>query len=182
LKKLYLFSIFLSAAFQYSCDGKSKGSSKAINNFQSSIDSVKYIPKSIGWTNDFVHLFSIAESQSLDSLIDKYEKETTVEISVATIDSSMRGPIDFEPYTLLMARTWGVGKREKNNGILIVIAQDLRRIRIQNGYGIKKVLTNDETKTIIDSIFTPFFKQGEFYNGTKEGILAIMNKLKKNGL
>ena len=147
-----------------------------------SIDSVKYIPKPIGWTNDFVQLFSVSETQSLDSLIDKFEKETSVEISVATVDSSTRGPIELEPYTLLMARTWELGKKEKDNGILIVIAKDLRRIKIQNGYGIEKILTNEETKIIIDSTIVPLFKQGRIYEGTREGILAIMSKLKKNGL
>jgi len=146
------------------------------------IDSAKYIPKPIGWTNDFVQLFSVSETQSLDSLIDKFEKETTVEISVATIDSFIRGPIDLEPYALLMARTWGLGKKEKDNGILIVIAKDLRRINIQNGYGIEKILTNDETKFIIDSTIVPLFKRGRLYEGTREGILAIMSKLRKNGL
>jgi uncharacterized protein len=145
-------------------------------------DSTRYIPKAVGWTNDFVHLFSKEEKESLDSLIDSYEKKTTVEFSVATIDSSMMGPIDFESYTLLMLRTWGVGKKEKNNGILIVIAPDLRRIRIQNGYGIEKVLTNAYTKAVIDETFLPYFKAGKFYQGTKEGILAIINKLEKNGL
>jgi hypothetical protein len=111
-----------------------------------------------------------------------YEKKTTVEFSIATIDSSMLGPIDFEPYTLLMLRTWGVGKKEKNNGILIVLAPDSRRIRIQNGYGIEKFLTNEQTKEIIDTTFIPYFKKGKFYNGTKEGILAIISMLEKNGL
>jgi uncharacterized protein len=92
------------------------------------------------------------------------------------------GPIDFERYTLLMLRTWGVGKRQKNNGILIVIAPGLRRIRIQNGYGIEKVLTNEQTKTVLDKTFLPYFKEGKFYQGTKEGILAIMRTLEKHGL
>lgn len=181
LTRLYLF-IVLIITFLQSCGPNPKARSNAFDNSKLNIDSAKYIPKPIGWTNDFVHLFSPSEKQSLDSLISKYEKETTVELSVATVDSAMIGPIDFEAYTLLMARTWGVGKKEKNNGILIVIAPALRRIRIQNGYGIEKVLTNDETNTIIDSTFIPLFKQSEYYQGTREGIIAIMNTLKKNGL
>jgi uncharacterized protein len=141
------------------------------------IDSLRYIPQPIGWTNDFVDLFSTKERESLDSLIIGFEKKTSVEFAVAAINSDMMGPIDFEPYTLLMMNTWGVGKKGKNNGILIVIASDLRQIRIQNGYGIEKVLTNEETKEIIDTVFVPYFKIGQFYEGTKKGILALMNKL-----
>jgi uncharacterized protein len=188
LKKLYLFAILGLTVIQYSCGQSPKADTKkTLNAYDTStkgpnIDSARYIPQPVGWTNDFVHLFSNKEIGSLDSLMNAYEKQTTVEISVATIDSSMLGPIDFEAYTLLMLRTWGLGKKEKNNGILIVIAPDLRRIRIQNGYGIEKFLTNEQTKAIIDTTFTANFKEGKFYKGTKEGILAIIKKLEKNGL
>ena len=94
----------------------------------------------------------------------------------------MMGPIDFQSYTLLMFRTWGVGTKEKNNGILIVIAPALRQIRIQNGYGIEKIITNEETKTIIDKNFIPHFREQKFYQGTREGILAMIRLLEKKGL
>lgn len=144
-------------------------------------DSLRYIPKPVGWVNDFTGLFSTAEIKNLDSLIGNYEEKSTVEISVATVDTSITGPIEFDAYTLLMLRTWGVGKKEKNNGILIVIAPGMRRIRIQNGYGIEKFLSNDETKEIIDNAFLPYFKEAKFYEGTRQGILAIINKLSQNG-
>jgi uncharacterized protein len=185
LKKLYLFLILGIAIFQFSLgQTPNPGTREKPHTTDSSkitgrIDSTKYIPKPVGWTNDFVHVFSKHEIESLDSLIGSYEKKTTVQFAVATIDSSMMGPIDFESYTLLMLRTWGVGTKEKNNGILIVIAPALRRIRIQNGYGIEKVLTNEQTKTIIEDTFIPYFKEGKFYQGTKEGILAIIRKLEK---
>jgi uncharacterized protein len=188
LKKFYLPFLIGFTIFQFSCGpSPGLGTDKRQNPADSSKtkthpDSTKYIPKAIGWTNDFVHLFSEHETESLDSLIGAYEKKTTVQFSVATIDSSMMGPIDFESYTLLMFRTWGVGTKEKNNGILIAIDPALKRIRIQNGYGIEKVLTNGQTKTIIDEIFIPYFREGKFYQGTKEGILAMINKLEKNGL
>jgi len=185
LKKLYLPLILGLALIQCSCGQNPNPDAKEkLNGIDSSQrnrvdDSTRYIPQSIGWVNDFVHLFSKRETESLDSLVATYEKRTTNEISVATIDSSMMGPIDFDRYTLLMLRNWGIGKKGKNNGILIVIAPGMRRIRIQNGYGIEKVLTNEQTKTIIDENITPYFKEGKFYQGTREGILTIISKLDK---
>jgi uncharacterized protein len=179
LNKHHFFLIAAVSIFQYSCGQNPKLDSSRKADV---LDSLRYIPQPVGWVNDFMHLFSEQESKSLDSLISKYEKQTTVEFSVATIDSSMMGPIDFEPYTLLMMRTWGVGKKEKNNGVLIVIAPTLRRIRIRNGYGIEKILTNEQTKAIINETIIPYFKKAEFYQGTREGILAIISKLEKNGL
>lgn len=135
----------------------------------------------MGWVNDYDSLFTVEQARALDSIIGSYEKRTSVEIAIATVDSAMRGPIDLEPYSLLMFRTWGIGKKEKNNGILIVIAPDLQRIRIENGYGIEDFLSNKETKDIISYGFVPYFRKSEFYRGTRNGILAIIKNLDKNG-
>ena len=127
-------------------------------------------------------LFTEEEVKALDSLVSAFERTTTVEIDVATVNSLMVKDQDFEDYTLVMLRTWGVGKKDKNNGILIVISPDLRRIRIQNGYGIENILSDNETKYIIDNSFIPKFKETKYFEGTRNGIIAIINKLKQNGL
>lgn len=181
MRKFYLLIIVI-LVLSYSSCNQSPKSTTANSTKGKAIDSLKYIPQSIGWTNDFYHLFSKKEIESLDSLISSYEKKTSVQFAIATIDSFMLGPIEFEPYTLLMSRTWGVGAKKKNNGILIVLAPDLRRIRIQNGYGIEKILSNEETKNIIDSVFIPKFRENKFFIGTKEGILAIIKKLDQNSI
>jgi uncharacterized protein len=141
-----------------------------------------HIPQARGLINDFTGLFTDSEIRTLDSLVSTYENATTVEIAVATVDSGMVKKQDFEDYSLVMLNTWGVGKREKNNGILIVIAPGLRLIRVENGHGIEKFLSDAETKEIIDSAFIPKFKEGKFFEGTQNGIIAIMRKLKQNGL
>jgi uncharacterized protein len=85
---------------------------------------------------------------------------------------------DFEDFTLRILNTWGVGKKGKNNGVLIGISAGYRMMRIQNGYGIQKILSDDETKQIIDSYFLPSFKEGDMYDGTLKGLMALMEKLK----
>lgn len=177
-KRLPVFIIILGVHFLSCAQNPEKR--KAIAS-QTNIDSLKYIPKAIGWVNDYDSLFTGEQIQSLDSIISSFEKRTSVEISVATVDSAIMGPFDLEEYSLLMLNTWGVGKKEKKNGILIVIVSDLRRLRIQNGYGIEDFLSNKETKEIIDYGFVPYFRKGEFYSGTKNGILAIIKKLDENG-
>jgi uncharacterized protein len=183
VKKFYLLVILGFSLFGYSCGQDPKVVTKedmaAVDTTThiQQIDSAKYIPKPTDWVNDFENLFSKTEIQSLDSLFAACEKKGTVQFGLATIDSAMMGPIDFESYSLLMFRTWGVGSKEKNNGILFVISRDMRRLRIQNGYGIEKKLTNDQTKEIIDLAITPYFKKGKFYQGIKEGVLEINRKL-----
>jgi len=139
------------------------------------------IPQARGLINDFFKLFSDNEIQTLDSLVRTYEITTTVEIAIATIDSSMANAQDFEDYCLVMLNTWGVGKKTKHNGILIVISPELRMMRIENGYGIGNILTDGETKEIIDTVFIPKFKEGKYFEGVKSGIIAITKKLDQNG-
>jgi uncharacterized protein len=136
-----------------------------------------YYPKPIGYVNDYVHLYTPDQARTLDSLIQVYEKRTTIEIAVVTLDSTMVGRQDFDEYTLKLAKHWGVGKKETNNGVFIAIAPYLRRIRINNGKGIEPIFSASETKAIIDSIFVPNFKNGKFYEGTQQALIAIMKKL-----
>jgi uncharacterized protein len=142
----------------------------------------KQVPEPTGYTSDYARIFSVEEEQYLDSVITAFEKATTAQIGVATVDSSMVSDADFEDYTLVMMKSWGVGKKEKNNGILVVIAPDIRRIRIQNGYGIEKILSDAETKVIIDNVFIPRFQEGKYFEGTRDGLRALMEKLEQEGV
>lgn len=113
----------------------------------------------------------------LDSIITAFEKRTTIEIGIITIDTTMMKKSDLDSWTLKVFRAWGVGKKDKNNGILIGISSGHRVIRIQNGYGIEKDLSNAETKEIIDKDFIPFFKASKYFEGTLNGLRALMKKL-----
>lgn len=128
------------------------------------------IPKPLGFVTDLENLFSDYEQKALDSLIRAYEKRTTVQIRVITFGSSYTSIKDFENFTLSVLNTWGVGVKGKNNGILIGICPDYRRIRIENGYGIEKVLSNEETAQIIQQHIVPSFTEGKYFLGVFNGI------------
>lgn len=142
----------------------------------------KSFPGSVGWVNDFYSLFTAEQRQSLDSLISDYERKTTTQISIVTLDSSYAQENEFDDYSLALARAWGVGTKEKNNGILIAICPDYKRIRIQNGLGIEPYLSDAETKMVLDSIMLPAFRQANYYKGVHDGILSIIRKLHDAGL
>jgi uncharacterized protein len=136
------------------------------------------LPKPINWTNDYENLYSEVEKINLNSIISKFEKETTIEIGIVTINTTKISEEKFEDLSLHIAQTWGVGKKDKDNGILIAISKGYRKIRIQNGNGIEKIVTNDETKEIIDEYFIPDFKKGNYYDGTIKGINQLISLLK----
>jgi predicted acetyltransferase len=126
---------------------------------------------------DFENILSSKQEKYLDSMIKAYEKKTTVQIAVITIDTSMISRKEFENYVYRIANGWGVGQKQKNNGVTIGLSKGYRFMRIENGYGIQNILTDNETKKIIDSAFIPYFKKGEYFEGIVNGLEAIMKKL-----
>jgi uncharacterized protein len=136
------------------------------------------LPNPTGWTNDYENLFSEAEKVNLDSIIREFERETTFEIGIATIDSLKTSKENFDNLSLHIAQTWGIGKKDKDNGILIAISKGHRRIRIENGNGIELIITEKETSEIIENYFIPEFRKGEYFNGTLNGLKALIKLLK----
>lgn len=110
-------------------------------------------------------------------MIVDFEKKTSVEIAVLTIDTTVVSKDNFDAYVLAVANRWGVGKAGKDNGVMIGISAGHRYMSIQNGYGVEKYLTDAETKCIIDRNFIPQFKRGNYYKGTKSGLKAVMKEL-----
>lgn len=134
-------------------------------------------PDPVGFVNDFENIYTERQVEILDSLVKNFEKKTTIEISIVTLDDSYTTKTEFNAYTLKLAKAWGVGKRENDNGILIAISASLRIMRISNGYGIEKILDDRETQEIVDNQFIPYFKNGEYFNGTKVGLNKVIEKL-----
>ena len=135
------------------------------------------LPKPVGWVNDFEDVFSEKQENTLDSIISAFEEKDGIEISIVTIDSLKTSKEKFDDLILHIGNTWRVGKKYINNGIVIGISVDYRKIRIENGYGIEKILSNQETKEIIDKFFTPYYKQNKYYQGTLNGLNALIDKL-----
>jgi uncharacterized protein len=135
------------------------------------------IPRPVGYINDFEHLFTPRQVDFLDSLIHDYERRTTIEIAVLTVDTSLTLPGNFDFFTLQTMNAWGVGKKGKNNGILIGISRSFRKIRIQDGGGIERQLPNADVKKIIDEAFIPFFRKGQYYEGLVSGLRTLMQRL-----
>lgn len=137
----------------------------------------KYKP--IGWVNDFDQIFSPLEQLKLDSIIQQFEKETTIEIAVVTLDTTEFKKKDFENFTLTLARKWGIGKKGKDNGILIAIAVGYGIIRVHNANGIVKYLSDVQTDAMLKKYSIPEFKKGNYYLGTLNLLEAMMQELRE---
>ena len=132
------------------------------------------IPAPTGYVNDYENIFTGTEEERLDSLINDFQKRTTIQIAVVTIDTTMTTPDSLDALTLRIANTWGLGQKDKNNGVLIGISKGHRKMSIQNGYGIEAILSDQETKQIIDTAFIPGYREGKYFSGTFEGLKTLM--------
>jgi len=136
-------------------------------------------PAPTGYVNDYEGLFTIAEKDTLAGMIAQFEKATTIQIAVVTFDSSMTTPLGLDSLTRKIANAWGIGQKGKNNGIVIGLSKQYRKMRIENGRGVAEILSDAETKQVIDEDFLPLFKQGRYYDGMKTGLLTLMKKLRQ---
>jgi uncharacterized protein len=180
-RPLYLITVTLSLMLM-SCGNKEAAAGETITGIKEekgdTLLNGKPIPAPSGYISDLEKILTDAQKHSLDSVIRYFEKAKGVEIGIITIDSSLSTQDQLDENTLLIARSWKVGKADKNNGILIGLSASLRAVRIQNGYGIEKDLTNEETDAIVDEIMIPHFKNAEYYEGLMDAIQAIMSNLK----
>ncbi len=143
----------------------------------SKVSSWKNLPQPVNWVNDFDNLYSDVEENMLNDTIEKFRRITSIQIAVVTLDSTYSSSDSFDAYVLHIANTWGVGEKDKNNGILIGISSGYRRIRISTGLGIEPLMSDEKTKQIIENHFTPYFRKADYYTGTFKGIIAIMKHL-----
>ena len=140
-------------------------------------DFSKELPKNTGWVSDFENIFSTGQENSLDSILSAFEKKTTIEIAIITIPEIMTTAENFDNLVVQISNYWGLGKKDKNNGILIGVSKGLRSIRISNGLGIESILTDEQTKKIIENTIIPNFKVENYYQGTLKGIEEIIKNL-----
>jgi uncharacterized protein len=134
-------------------------------------------PNPIGFVNDYEKVFTSEQIDSLTAIVNKHQNETTNSIVIITIDSYAPYETLFD-YSLDLFNTWGIGTKEKNNGVAIVFGKKIREIRIMVGYGLEKNLSNEEAEKIIDDTIIPEFKKGNFYEGIKNGLFGIIEEIK----
>ena len=124
---------------------------------------------------DAAKLLSGYEKRALEQKLINYADSTSTQIVVATVNSVKGENISL--YATKWAHEWGIGQADKDNGILILVAKNDRKLAIQTGYGVEHLLTDNLAKRIIANIITPEFKKGNFYGGLDRGTSAIIQIL-----
>jgi uncharacterized protein len=135
-------------------------------------------PSSYQSVVDKAGLLKSAELSALSNKLDAFEKQTTNEIVVVIIKSLNR--ISIEKYANELFNEWGIGKKDKDNGLLLLIAIDDRKMRIETGYAVEEYLTDSESANILDELIKPNFKSKLYYEGIELATNYMIKKLDKN--
>ena len=132
-------------------------------------------PALTGRVVDTAGLLDAASTQQLDSMLKAHEQATGDQLVVVTVPDL--GGDSIEDYGYRLGRHWGIGQKGKDNGALLIVAQQERRLRIEVGYGLEDRLTDAQSSVIINSVITPAFRKGAFADGIVAGVSAMLQVL-----
>jgi uncharacterized protein len=135
------------------------------------------IPDYQGFVSDYADLMSGAERATLERKLRAFNSSTSTQIAVLTVNSLEGEAI--EDFAIRVAEKWKVGQKGLDNGAILIIAKDDRRLRIEVGYGLEGAIPDIIAGRIIDNIIVPEFKSGNFSGGIDRGVEAIMSAAKK---
>ncbi|HIG73965.1 MAG TPA: TPM domain-containing protein [Bacteroidetes bacterium] len=133
------------------------------------------VPALTGRVVDRADLLSAETEAALTARLQAHEDSTTNQIVVLTLPS-LNGEV-LEPYATTVFRTWGLGQAGRNNGVLVLIARDDRKIRLEVGYGLEGALPDATAAAIIRNEMTPRFRSGDFEGGTLAAVDAIIGSI-----
>lgn len=125
-----------------------------------------------GYVNDFANILSSQAKTSLENTLKDFTQKTSSEISVVIVPS-LKGD-EIEPYATALYREWGIGTKTNNNGVLLLVSIEDKKIRIETGYGLEGALPDILAGSIIRNTISPLFKEGKYDEGITQGVNSII--------
>ena len=132
-------------------------------------------PELGGRVVDGAGLLSPAAERALDERLAGHERASRNQVVVVTVDSLQGRTIEEFGYQL--GRAWGIGQAGEDNGVLLIVAPNERKVRIEVGYGLEGTLTDALSSNIIHSVVLPAFRRGDTEGGIEAGAVAIIDAL-----
>ena len=132
-------------------------------------------PPLTGRIVDQAGIMSLQSRSELEAKLKGLEDKSSIQVVVATV-KSLEGN-DIETYANQLFRNWKLGEAKKNNGVLLLVAPNEHKVRIEVGYGLEGTLTDALSSVIISSAMVPRFKAGDFSSGIERGVDGIVSVL-----
>ncbi len=134
-------------------------------------------PKPEGWVTDRAGFLDVTTRNQLERLLTEVERKSGVEIAVVTLPTL--GGRSVEEVAVELFQAWGIGKKGKDEGVLLLVARKERKIRIEVGYGLEGTISDGLAGEIIRDTITPRFRQGRFAEGIEAGVQQIVGTVAK---
>lgn len=132
-------------------------------------------PRLTGRVVDNANLLDPQQEAALTTRLEGLEKQSGRQLVVATVPSLEGRPI--EDYGYRLGRTWGIGREGEDDGVILLVAPNERKVRIETGYGARVFLTDAVSSVIIRNSILPRFKAGDYPGGISEGVDAISEQM-----
>ena len=136
---------------------------------------VAYQPTAQFFVNDFADVLSAQTEQEIVELGRALQQQTGAQAVAVTVPSL--GGQSVEDYAIDLANSWGIGQAEEDNGVLILIAVEERKLRVEVGLGLEGALPDGKTGRIMDEYMTPSLRQNDYSTGMLEGYKAVASQI-----
>nr|WP_320113948.1 TPM domain-containing protein [uncultured Desulfuromonas sp.] len=134
------------------------------------------VPRSQGYVTDLAQLIDTTTERKLEQYLRSFEDTDSTQLVVLTIADLDGLPV--EQAALEVAEQWQIGQREHDNGVLLLVARDDRKVRIEVGLGLEGRLTDLLAGRIVDQELLPRFRQGQYTDGIVAGVFAISDAVR----
>lgn len=134
------------------------------------------VPALKGRVNDYANMLKPVTAAAIESRLAALEQSDSTQIVVLTIPS-LEGEV-LEEYSMKVAENWKIGQKKLDNGAILLVARDDRKMRIEVGYGLEGKLTDLRSGRILDDIIRPAFRDGDYDKGISDGVDAMIQVVK----
>jgi uncharacterized protein len=125
---------------------------------------------------DYAGILTQEQLQALEQKLILLDDSTTTHVAVVVVPNL--GNYDVADFNVKLLRAWGVGGKKNNNGVVLLISTETKKLNIATGYGVEGALPDVTCKRIIDEVIIPAFKGNDYYRGINEGTNAIMQAVR----
>lgn len=162
MKKVILYLLLISIVFGYGSFTYGRGDD---------------YPKPQGYVSDYAGVVGAEYENYLERLALEIEKKVGIQVAVALV-KSLEGK-SIEGYAVALFENWGIGKKGKDDGLLLLVAPKERKVRIETGYGLEGFLPDSLCGMIVDRIMIPYFKKGDYNQGVTAAMVYIVKVIEK---
>lgn len=135
-------------------------------------------PRPVGFVNDFADVIPADVRAKIEAIAGELEEKTGSELVVVTIQTT--GGIDIHDYSVELFTRWGIGKKGRDNGLLIIAAVNDKQLWIKTGYGLEEVVHDAVASQVYRNVIRPLFKEGKYGEGLLSAVQILASRIASN--